>query len=183
MSENIVLTNVEGITRKSGTDQHNCQWTEFAVDSFAEQEPGECQVCGKTIHSGWTCLDGGDEVCDAHVLAIDPEPFIAAYIRTALWTSSDEHGPFDAFFAPCDIDPETMAKFREDCLDFVCCHAVDIKDDMARAGQDFWLTRNRHGAGFWDGDWEHTVGRRLTDAAHVYGSVYLYVGDDGRIHS
>jgi hypothetical protein len=26
-------------------------------------------------------------------------------------------------------------------------------------------------------------GKRLTDAAHTYGSVDLYVGDDGKIHA
>lgn len=49
------------------------------------------------------------------------------------------------------------------------------------AGIDFWLTRNGHGAGFWDrglGD----VGTRLTCAAHNYGSVDLYAGDDGLIY-
>jgi len=27
-----------------------------------------------------------------------------------------------------------------------------------------------YGAGYWDGDYPHDVGRRLTDAAHVYGT-------------
>ena len=29
-------------------------------------------------------------------------------------------------------------------------------DELARAGTDFWLTRNGHGAGFWDGDWDYS---------------------------
>jgi hypothetical protein len=52
----------------------------------------------------------------------------------------------------------------------------------ARAGHDFWLTRNGHGAGFWDrglGD----LGERLSKAAKVYGEVYLYPGDDGKVYS
>jgi hypothetical protein len=51
----------------------------------------------------------------------------------------------------------------------------------AQIGHDFWLTRNRHGAGFWDrglGD----LGDKLTAAAHTYGESNLYVGDDGQVY-
>ena len=48
-------------------------------------------------------------------------------------------------------------------------------------GHDFWLTRNRHGAGFWDRGLEF-VGINLTDAAHAWGEFNLYVGDDGLIY-
>jgi hypothetical protein len=61
MTEVIILQNIEGVSRKSGIDQHGCQWVEFTVDYLAEQEDGECSICGKTINSGWLCLDGGDE--------------------------------------------------------------------------------------------------------------------------
>jgi hypothetical protein len=48
-------------------------------------------------------------------------------------------------------------------------------------GHDLWLTRNGHGAGFWDrglGD----VGDKLTAIAKRMGSKSLYVGDDGKIY-
>ena len=82
---------------------------------------------------------------------------------------------------------------REDCEDFISANRADLEEYCAkmrneqysgedRAGHDFWLTRNGHGAGFWDrglGD----LGRRLSDAAEVYGSVDLYPGEDGRIYA
>jgi hypothetical protein len=71
MTEVIILQNIEGVSRKSGIDQHGCQWVEFTVDYLAEQEDGECSICGKTINSGWLCLDGGDECCDEHVVTPD----------------------------------------------------------------------------------------------------------------
>jgi len=43
------------------------------------------------------------------------------------------------------------------------------------------MTRNGHGAGFWDGDWPDD-GDRLTKASEAYGTFDLYVGDDGEIH-
>ena len=49
------------------------------------------------------------------------------------------------------------------------------------AGHDFWLTRNRHGSGFWDED-IGDVGRQLTEAACACGECNLYVGDDQRIY-
>jgi hypothetical protein len=116
------------------------------------------------------------------------DAFTRSYIETALWSSTDnadESGgePLDANYGPDDIHPDTLAEMVEDCEAFQRDHADDIGDRAERAGHDFWLTRNRHGAGFWDGDWAHDVGRRLTDAAHVYGSVDLYLGDDGMIHA
>ncbi|GEM_PF-4918403 len=68
-NETIILSNIEGISRKSGTDEHGNTWTEFEVDYLAEQEPGECSICSATeLESGWLCLDGGEEVCDEHVV-------------------------------------------------------------------------------------------------------------------
>lgn len=42
-----------------------------------------------------------------------------------------------------------------------------------QAGCDFYLTRNRHGTGFWD-EGLGEIGQRLTGAAHVYGETYPY---------
>jgi hypothetical protein len=42
-------------------------------------------------------------------------------------------------------------------------------------GHDFWLTRNRHGAGYWDRGYHGQIGRQLTDASHPYGESDLYV--------
>lgn len=49
-------------------------------------------------------------------------------------------------------------------------------------GHDFWLTRNHHGAGFWDRGLSNGRGKILTDIAHSFGELILYVGDDGQIH-
>jgi hypothetical protein len=67
MSETIKLHDVEGFSRKTGTDEHGCMWTTFEVDYAAEQIDGECSICGKTLSSGWHCLDGGEEVCASHI--------------------------------------------------------------------------------------------------------------------
>lgn len=115
------------------------------------------------------------------------DAFTQAYIEAALWSSmdnADDQGgePLDANYGPGDIAPETLARMVEDCKAFQRDNAGDIAGDPERAGHDFWLTRNGHGAGFWDGDWPGEAGERLTAASHAYGSHELYVGDDGLIH-
>jgi len=51
-----------------------------------------------------------------------------------------------------------------------------------KAGHDFWLTRNGHGAGFWDGDWQEPAGAELSKASKAFGEINLYVSDDGKLY-
>jgi len=112
-----------------------------------------------------------------------PETFLNAYIEAALWSSVDDDGrPFDENNGRDDIAFDTLKKMRTDCESFWNANEADIADDPRAAGHDFWLTRNRHGSGFWDGDWPES-GDRLTEAAHKFGECDLYVGDDGRIYA
>ena len=53
--------------------------------------------------------------------------------------------------------------------------------DDEHIAHDFWLTRNHHGAGFWDGDYG-SYGDQLTAIAETFSEVDLYVGDDGLIY-
>jgi hypothetical protein len=50
-------------------------------------------------------------------------------------------------------------------------HMID--GDDCSAGSDFHYTRNGHGAGFWDGDWEEH-GDTLTAMSRPYGTLELY---------
>jgi hypothetical protein len=107
--------------------------------------------------------------------------FFNAYIETALWASTDDdERPLDDWADKDDLAPSALAEMKADCVDFFKANYNLIRDNVSRAGHDFFLTRNRHGAGFWDGDWKH--GDRLTSASHPYGSCDLYVGDDGKIY-
>lgn len=109
--------------------------------------------------------------------------FINAYIEAALWSShDDEDRPMDDHYGPSDIAIETRGQMVDDCIKFFDANYDDISSDLARAGHDFWLTRNGHGAGFWDGDWPEDVGERLTAASKAFGEYVLYMGDDGQIY-
>ena len=88
----------------------------------------------------------------------------------------------DENYGPEDLAPETLEKMTADCDKFLTENAQDIDGRVEQAGHDFWLTRNHHGAGYWDGDWPTEAGDRLTEACKGYSEVSLYVGDDGHIY-
>lgn len=117
----------------------------------------------------------------------DLDSMVAAYLECALWSSTDESDesggrPLDESYDVDDIAAETHDKAREDCAAFVTENESDLADiDATQAGHDFWLTRCRHGAGFWDRGLGN-IGDRLTESAHSFGECWPYVGDDGRIH-
>lgn len=109
--------------------------------------------------------------------------FTRMYIGTALWSEmDDEQEPLDKNYDVEDISEETLKKMIQDAAEFQRDNWNDIGEDPGQAGHDFWLTRNHHGAGFWDGPYPKDVGKRLTKKAHEYGEYHLYVGDDGLIH-
>lgn len=49
-------------------------------------------------------------------------------------------------------------------------------------GHDIWLTRNHHGAGFWDGDYSYEVEEVLMEAIKVLRGVNLVLGDDMKLY-
>lgn len=129
------------------------------------------------------------------------DAFTRAYITMALWSSndnSDESGgnPLDQNYSESDIAPKTLERMAADCERFQADNAETLSaaietgevscgpdfDETERAGHDFWLTRNGHGAGFWDGDWPAPYDELLTRAAKLYAETDLYVGDDGLIY-
>lgn len=104
---------------------------------------------------------------------------LRAYIVCALWSS------MDANYTQDDIHPDTVADMLVDIEAFTqSARTLLMRAGLSdsQIGHDFWLTRNGHGAGFWDRGLGE-VGDLLTDICKPFGSVDLYVGDDGLIHS
>lgn len=129
-----------------------------------------------------------DEVTRAARVLVTPDEdeVFEAYVACALWSSTDEDGdPLDDIYGADDVAPETLETMRAEVRDFLtaCARAgvTFARIAASQCGHDFWLTRNRHGAGFWDRGLED-IGDQLTELAHAYGSADLYVGDDGRIY-
>lgn len=118
------------------------------------------------------------------------DDFTKHYLIAALWSSTGDDGePLDAAYSEDDIAPECVAKAMADCERFqrenaaMLARAYETRGyDVAQAGHDFWLTRNGHGAGFWDRGLS-VVGDALNAACYAASMVELYVGDDGKIYS
>jgi hypothetical protein len=130
------------------------------------------------------------------VNGIQIDEFTNGYLGCALWSSTDDNDtPLDSGHTVDDLAPDAIAKAVEDCERFQRENASLLETAYgeyahygnhhgtaeSRAGHDFWLTRNGHGAGFWDGDLPKS-GDSLTAAAKQYGESSPYVGDDGLIY-
>lgn len=111
------------------------------------------------------------------------DAFTRGYLETALWTSDPDPGSGE--WSPSDwwnidaIDAASLARAIEVCRDFQDANRADLDEvedtfhvDAYRNGHDFWLTRNGHGAGFWDRGYGE-LGDRLTRASKPYGEAYV----------
>jgi hypothetical protein len=121
--------------------------------------------------------------------------FALAYLECALWSSTahgapdmeeDDDTSMESYgYGADDIEPKEILKALRDCRDFYRSN-LELLDESGDAfeqhGHDFWLTRNHHGAGFWDRGYPSKIGNGLTQNAHAYGERNLYVGDDGQIY-
>lgn len=109
---------------------------------------------------------------------------LQAYVACALWSSTDNDGsPMDDQYDETDLSAETLHAMETSCEGFLEMAKDYLTDDWfdSQVGHDFWLTRNGHGAGFWDRGLPN--GDKLTEIAKTFGSSDLYVGDDGKIHA
>lgn len=131
------------------------------------------------------------------------DQFIDAYIECALWSETADivvnddgtvseaptDGTYDTSFQSLNFDEsdltsEAIDSIRADCVAFIADNSAWLKQVSAhhtengwtyaaQSGHDFWLTRNGHGAGFWDRGYG-TLGDLLTGACEPYGSSHLF---------
>ena len=111
------------------------------------------------------------------------DAFLESYLEAALWSSISDFGePLDYSYTIDDFTPEALGAAKKDCEGFKKLAGPLLDDlDETQVAHDFWLTRNGHGAGFWDGDYEQSVGEQLTKIANSFGDVYLFVNSDDLI--
>lgn len=95
--------------------------------------------------------------------------FEQSYISTMLWSSTDDEGsPLDREFGIIDLTPCAIQLVKFDCERFQTENSelLNIARDLleiddAQIAHDFCLTRNHHGAGFWDGDYSFPIPNHL----------------------
>ena len=119
---------------------------------------------------------------------------VRAYVNCAIWcghvyeSGEDEREGTNAFpmddygYSEDDCAFSAWKRAVSDCRNFLEASADISHDwDASQFGHDFYLTRCRHGAGFWDRG-KGAAGDQLTELCRPYGSADLYVGDDGRLY-
>ena len=128
-------------------------------------------------------------------------PTLTILATAILSSENDENGnPLENNSSPTDFSSESLERLYREYSEFIS--EVESKitekigdkwkciDDFYDISQpienqteyDYIMTRNRHGCGFWDGDWSKSVSDILTVAAQKYHSLETYIGDDGKIH-
>ena len=106
------------------------------------------------------------------------QEMLDAYLAAALWTEELDE------YTISDIDEKSISDALEDVNSFVRkASDIIIPMDYSQIGHDFWLTRNGHGAGFWDRkELEGGIGDKLTEICKEFTEKYAYLGDDGKIY-
>ena len=129
----------------------------------------------------------------------DFEAFVSAYLVAALWSSTDDGDTaLDYNHDMGDFTETALHTMRQHCSYFLTAQQAggiiekaietgnvylsgDGSDEWSHAGHDFWLTRNGHGAGFWDGDWPEPYATQLTEICQSLPEIDLYITDDDQI--
>ena len=133
------------------------------------------------------------------------DDIVDSYLETALWSSADwddmddsnNPTPFDKHYSVEDFSELARKRAWDDCHEFVdlmkantCNYNGDIVSlwefaehfaGIGQIGHDFWLTRNGHGAGFWDGDYD-PYGDDITELVNQhFHECNLFADDDGTV--
>jgi hypothetical protein len=90
----------------------------------------------------------------------------------------------DSRFSIGDFAPEALARAKKDVAFFMKkVGKLIAEQDLGTVGHDLWLTRNHHGAGFWDRDcYSKETGQKLSDIAGSMGEQNVVEGDDGKLY-
>lgn len=157
----------------------------------------ECTVCETMCFLGFAYIspDGFTRLCKRceDQRQSDREAFAGAYVAAALWSECDDEGlPLDIQYTSDDIDPDSLRDARMEAMAWYDANhnlwaaaTYEYRGSInmygpGQAGHDFWLTRNGHGAGFWDRGLENSD--LLSVLARGMGEANLLIGDDGRLY-
>jgi hypothetical protein len=98
--------------------------------------------------------------------------FEYAYIEALFWADVDDNGELKNL----ELSVSAKDKIKKDCKDFLSKIPENLLDnfDLSQLGHDFWLTRQGHGAGFWDGDYSKSDEELLMQLVKPFKEVELY---------
>jgi len=100
------------------------------------------------------------------------DTFTWSFLETALWaTTGEDQEPLDSHLTIEGLSDNTLHQAISDCDKFRGFLGSSILNELddKQAGHDFFLTRERHGTGFWDGDYPEPAATILTALSHHFG--------------
>lgn len=122
--------------------------------------------------------------------SIREDKLLNSYIATALWSSPDieesEHEFLDCSKSIDDVEDKTLEFLNKELVEFInkyyhLVRKTDVDTTKETFAHMFWLTRNGHGSGFWDGSYKN--GDELSDACDNYPAISLLINDDGKVYA
>ena len=123
-------------------------------------------------------LDHGSDEGSRNLSNVDE--FTCGYIEAMFFTETSDAADEHADATVADISDDGWAEIIKDCSQFQLENEELLetvydgsKYDAEQAGRDFWLTRNGHGAGFWDRGLEESAAQALSNAARGFGEAYI----------
>lgn len=171
-------------------------------DQDKEFSWSDCDLCDSSL--------GGSRHHCVQLAELDVTPYtraeydamLAAYKECALWASAADCPKCEGERDDCEIcggrgdveglegfalAAETRATMHDELADWLASLPDMLRVEMharmepSQVGHDFWLTRNGHGAGFWDRGYG-PLGNRLTETCKSCGSRDLYLDDNGEVY-
>lgn len=121
------------------------------------------------------------------------ESFLNGFLECSLWASLDDDDDvaFDYNYSISDFSDKALEKLKADCIEFLTMNNNYNKikfnyDEFSTAGHDFFLSRNGHGAGFFDRNltikgMPKSVCNDLQKDANTFKELNLYA-KDGKIY-
>lgn len=119
--------------------------------------------------------------------------FVNHFIHCLLWSETDSNTdtPLDQDYNEADVSAESRTLITRDCsmflhlADTLIRQSIGIGDYIGvnvweYSAHDFCLTRNGHGAGFWDRNLGE-LGKQLTAISKQFVEMAAFVNDQGEI--
>lgn len=116
--------------------------------------------------------------------------FLYGYLVAAFWTNDNKAPSGD--YMDSDRPRKMFAKLTDkalrvasfDCYSFKNFNAklLEYAGTEEQNGQDFWLSRNGHGSGFFDRDYYEAIKNALQEKAKNFGQTDLYRGKFGWLY-
>ena len=118
---------------------------------------------------------------DVNLGELNIDEILNSYLETALWAEeSEENDLKDKTIY--DVDKESVVNSKIEIYNFIKKAQQEAPDELSAydskaLGHNLWLSRNGHGAGFFDDNND-----KLQNLARSIKPVDIYLGNDGKVY-